>query len=96
MALRYTNRVFLMDNKKIRQVTIKKAETAYNSGKEVWMHSCNMRVDNPWQHPCKINKKQTEDNAFTNGSTFSQMVNDFKYYNCDSERGTYPIFFIEV
>lgn len=96
MALRYTNRVFLMDNKKVRQVTIKKAETAYNSGKEVWMHSCNMRVDNPWQHPCKINKKQTEDNAFTNGSTFSQMVNDFKYYNCDGERGTYPIFFIEV
>ena len=37
-----------------------------------------------------------EDNAFTCGSTFRQLVNDFKYYNCDNERGKYPIFFIEA
>ena len=40
--------------------------------------------------------EKIEDNAFTCGSTFKQVVNDFKYYNCDNERGKYPIFFIEV
>lgn len=96
MALRYANEVILMDDKKVRQVTIKKAEKAYDEGKNVWLHSCNMRLNNHWQHPCRISKKQTEDNAFTCGSTFKQVVNDYKYYNCDNERGKYPIFFIEV
>ena len=55
-----------------------------------------MRLNNHWQHPYKISKEQTEGNAFTVGSTFKQMVNDFTYYNCDNERGKYPIFFIEA
>lgn len=96
MALRYANEVILMDGKKVRQVTIKKAEKSYNSGKDVWMHSCNMRLNNHWQRPCKISKEQTDGNAFTSGSTFKQVVNEFTYYNCDNERGKYPIFFIEV
>lgn len=96
MALRYANEVILMDGKKVRQVTIRKAESAYNSGKDVWMHSCNMRLNNHWQRPYMVSKEKTEDNAFTCGSTFKQIVNDFTYYNCDNERGKYPIFFIEV
>ena len=32
MALRYAGKAILMDNKKVRQVTIKKAEKAYNDG----------------------------------------------------------------
>ena len=96
MALRYANEIILMGDKKVCQVTIKEAEKAYNEGKNVWLHSCNMSLTNHWQHPYRINKKEIEDNAFTCCSTFRQLVNDFKYYNCDNERGKYSIFFIEA
>ena len=68
MALRYANEVILMDDKKVRQVTIKKAEKAYNEGKNVWLHSCNMRLNNHWQHPCRISKKQIEATSVPRGT----------------------------
>lgn len=55
-----------------------------------------MRIDNPWQHPMPLCTSDVENNSFTIGSTFKAMVNDFKYYNCDNERGKYPIFFVEI
>ena len=91
-----SNEVILIDDNKFRQLTIKKAEKAYNECKNVWLHSCNMRVINHWLYSCSISKKQTEDKAFTCGSTLKQVVNNFKYQNCDNERGKYHIFFIEV
>lgn len=96
MALRYSNKVLSISGKKAKQVNIKFAEKAYNEGKQLWLHPCNMRVDNPWQSPMPLNKADVDNNAFTNGSSFSAMVNDYKYYNCDNERGKYPIFFVEV
>jgi hypothetical protein len=53
-----------------------------------------MRVSNVWQSPMPFNKKAIEDNAFLMNSTFEDIVNDFRYYNCDNERGKYPIFFV--
>jgi hypothetical protein len=41
-----------------------------------------------------FDKKAIEDNAFLMNSTFEDIVNDFRYYNCDNERGKYPIFFV--
>ena len=29
-------------------------------------------------------------------SSFDSLVNAFEYYNCDSERGTYSAFYVEV
>ena len=29
-------------------------------------------------------------------STFENVINDYRYYNCDNERGKYPIFFIKA
>ena len=78
---------------KVVQVTSIKAKKAYEDGKPVWMHPCNMRVNNMWQNPMPTSKKRIEDNAFTSGSTFENVVNDFRFYNCDNERGKYPIFF---
>ena len=42
-----------------------------------------------WQGPCMINKRDSD-------ISFENMVNYFTYYNCDNERGKYPIFFVEV
>lgn len=96
MALRYSNMVLSISNRKVKQVSIKSAEKAYNDGKQLWLHPCNMRVNNPCQSPMPLNKADVDNNAFTSGSSFSAMVNDYKHYNCDNERGKYPIFFVEV
>ncbi len=48
MSMNYANEVILMDDKKVRQVTIKKAEKVYNEGKNVWLHSCNMNLSNKY------------------------------------------------
>lgn len=96
--LRYKGETFNMVDcegvsHKVVQVTSIKAKKAYEDGKPVWMHPCNMRVNNMWQNPMPTSKKRIEDNAFTSGSTFENVVNDFRYDNCDNERGKYPIFF---
>lgn len=96
MALRYSNKVLSILGKKAKQVNIKSAEKAYNDSKQLWLLPCNMMVDNHWQTPMPLNKADVSNNAFTSGSSFSAMVNDYKYYNCDTERGKYPIFFVEV
>ncbi len=99
--LRYKGMTFQMVDcdgisHKVKQVTAPMAKKAYENGEPIWMHPCMMRVNNMWQRPFPTSKKHVEDNAFTNGSTFENIVNDFRYYNCDNERGKYPIFFVEV
>ena len=97
--LRYSGKKFqLADGKgivhEVIQVTKGKAKKAYEEGKHIWMHPCNMRVSIVWESPMPFNKKAIEDNAFLMNSTFENIVNDFRYYNCDNERGKYPIFFV--
>lgn len=96
MGLRYQNEIFSISGQKTKQINKKIAEQAYNNGKQLWILPCNMRINNPWQHPMPLSKKGVEDNAFTMGSSFNDIINDFIYYNCDNERGKYPIFFVEA
>ena len=60
-------------------------------GETVYLLSCNMRPNNMWQSPCPVNK-----NKDVYDSTFENVINDYRYYNCDNERGKYPIFFIKA
>ena len=97
--LRYSGERFIMNDVNgkshlVKQVSAPMAKKAYENNEPIWMHPCMMRVDNMWQKPMPTSKKQVEDNAFTSGSTFESIVNDFRYYNCDNERGKYPIYFI--
>lgn len=92
MALRYSNEILSISGKKVKQVTIKVAEKAFNEGKQLWLHPCNMRINNPWQSPMPIN----EDKTFVGCKSFTSVVEVYKNYNCDNERGKYPIFFVEV
>lgn len=96
MALRYKDTPLVIDGKKVRQVTILQAERTYYEGKMVWLHPCNMIVNNVWQRPMPLCKKDVENNAFKHKSDFMGEVNEFKYYNCDNYRGRYPIFFVEI
>ena len=71
--------------KKINKSTARKL---YNEGKEFWITACNMRPE------CGIliGSLSFEQMA---GVSFDAMVNSFSYYNCDSERGRYPAYYVE-
>lgn len=94
MALRYKNSVMSLDGKKVRQVNIKVANKYFNNGRTVWLHPCNMKINNPWQSPMAI--KANGMDGFSNDNKFMSMVSDFRYYNCNKELGRYPIFFVET
>lgn len=94
MALRYKNSVMSLDGKKVRQVNIKVANKYFNNGRTVWLHPCNMKLNNPWQSPMAI--KANGMDGFSNDNKFMSMVSDFRYYNCNKELDRYPIFFVET
>lgn len=89
--MRYANMTLrLRTGEKVRQVNKAQARRAYEEGRTVWLNSCNMKPDNMWQYPCPIAKGEWD------GATFDNTVRDYICYNCDSERGYYPNYFIEV
>ena len=71
--------------KKINKATARKL---YNEGKEFWITACNMRPE----YGILIGSLSFEQMA---GVSFDAMVNSFSYYNCDSERGRYPAYYVE-
>lgn len=72
----------------VKQVTKPTAQKAYDNGKPVWMHPCNLRLDNMWQKPMPMHNDS--------GDTFDNAVNSFKYYNCDTYNGKRVIYFTPV
>lgn len=92
MALRYSNEILSISGKKVKQVTIKVAEKAFNEGKQLWLQPCKLRVNNPYHPPMLISKEET----FAWCNSFSSIIEVYKHYNCYGRRGKYPIFFVEV
>lgn len=74
---------------RVKQVNRANARKAYNEGKTIYLNSCNMRLNNPWQGTFRANMRDYDE-------TFEACVNNFEYYNCDAERGKYANFFVEV
>lgn len=76
--------------REFKQVTKPTAAKLFNDGKLILLQSSNMPVNSFWQSPCPIlkGKSWTDD--------FEEHCNSFKYYNCDSERGKYIRFFVEI
>lgn len=74
---------------RVKQVNRAVARKLYDEGKNVFLNSCNMRLNNPWQGMMRVNKTDHDE-------TFEYCVRWFEYYNCDSERGKYANFFVEV
>ena len=67
------------------QISRPKAKKMFESGKRVFIHPCNMNVSNMWQSPFEIDRSVD----------FEKYCNSFSYYNCDNERGLYPVFFVQ-
>lgn len=85
------------NNALMRRVNKTKARRVYEEGGTVWLQSCNMRFcDNMWQFPYALVKELVQASPAYTDEGFDEMVSDYKYYNCDHERGRYPSYFIEV
>ena len=73
---------------KVKQITIRTAKKLFNQGKEIFLQSSNMHFESVWSGAMPLKK----DTSFT--SDFDYIVSDFKYYNCDNERGKRVHFFV--
>lgn len=74
----------------MKQINVKTAHRLFESGKEVFLQSSNMRFESVWCNAMPL-KKET---AFTDD--WEYIVADFAYYNCDNERGKYIHYFVRL
>lgn len=89
--MRYSGQIITLKDLgvRVKQVNKTTARKLYNKGKEIYLNSCNMCLNNPWTSPMLASKELC-------GKDFDLMLIYFQNYNCDSERGRYANFFVEV
>lgn len=81
---------YIRNGERFVRVNKIKARKIYGDGNTVYLIPDKMRLDNAWQSPCPISKK---DNG--GDREFDTRVNEFQYYNCDNERGRVVKYFVE-
>jgi hypothetical protein len=86
-----------------KRITKTSALKAWKSGSEVYVMSCKMAINGYWGGPIVIRNVNDEDMVYEianfTGSpeiSFRNWINNFKYYNCDYERGYYPSFYLKA
>lgn len=77
--------------KQVKQVNKTQAKKLYDENVTIYFKASNLRFDNLWSYPCPIKKERR-----MLGETFEIVCADFRYYNCDSYRGKYIQFFVEM
>jgi hypothetical protein len=75
----------------IQQIRKDTARKLFNAGVSIFMMASNMIFDNVWSVPM-----QTDKSHLGWHQNFDSICNEFKYYNCDCERGYYPRFYVKV
>lgn len=76
-------------NTNVKQINAVKAKKLFEMGEKIYVHPCNMLVNNGWQNPAYIKMMVKSD-------SFDQIVNAFKYYNCNAVIGKRVLFFMCV
>lgn len=78
------------EDREFKQVTKPNAAKAFENGKLLLFQSSNVPIDSFLFRPCPVLKGQSYDD------NFDGLCNDYRYYNCDNERGKYIRFFVEI
>ena len=88
------NEVFYSHDLKcrVKQISKRTARKLWDEGREIYLHSSNMRFDNMWQHLMPAGKDYY---SFV-GYTFDQVCSSYETFNCDNERGRYIHFFVKA
>lgn len=71
--------------KKIRKNTARKL---YNMGKSILILPCKCHPGAMWLHGFEIRKTDPKND-------FDRLINEFEYYNCNAETGTYTAYYAE-
>lgn len=71
---------------KIRKNTARKL---FNDGRELTIIPCKCAPGSAWLTGFRICKNNLEN------ADFDRLINEFEYYNCNSELGRYTSFYVE-
>ena len=96
--MRYKNQILRRNGKQYVQISKMAAKKLFDNGGTILLQSSNMIFYGVWQCPFETNKKS---DFFINSISseekwFELLCIDYRYYNCDNERGKYINFFKEV
>lgn len=76
--------------KRMQQISIRKARKLFDKNVTIYLQSSNMRFNTHFQSADPVNKKNC-----SSWWGFEQICNNFRYYNCDNERGKYIHFYVD-
>ena len=77
---------------KVQRISKAAARTAYESGQEIGLCASKMYPSlDGWRLLCRVNKADVE--GASDCWTFADLVNNFAFYNCTNETGSYPSFY---
>jgi hypothetical protein len=88
----YKDIQIFIDGQQVIQINKRKAKKLYNAGYEILLHPCKMAFEGHWQRPSSISM----DIYPTHENQFEQWVDSFEYYNCNSDMGRYPRYFVQA
>lgn len=74
----------------VKQISKAAARKLYIAGQEIYLQSSNMYPFGIWQQLCPI---KADADREANDKQFTIIINEYRYYNCDSERGSYVHFY---
>lgn len=75
--------------KNVQQISKRRARRLYEQNVEIFLMASNLRFDNGFSHPMPLQKCRRLER-----DSFDGIVNEFEWYNCDSERGKYTHFYV--
>ena len=75
----------------VQQIQKRTARKLFDAGKSIFMMPSNLMFDCVWTTPM-----QTDRSRLGYHKNFDSICDDFKYYNCDCERGYYIRFYVKV
>ncbi len=74
-----------IETKNFVRITKQQARKRLADGKTVYICACNMNPDHPFGGAARIPENRD----------FQIFINEYRFYNCDYERGYYVNFYIE-
>lgn len=80
------------DGRNIRQVNKTIAKKIYESGGVVYLLASNLDFDNNMSSPQKISKAGQQHAGYD----FEQIISNYIAFNCDTIRGRYVNYFVEL
>ena len=72
----------------IEQIQKRTAKKLFDAGEDIYIQTSNFDPFGAWSSCVVINNKE--------GRAFSDIVNNFEYYNCNSETGYYTTFYKKI